>query len=67
MGYTRSKGDSLFSELASSLEKLHKLLESSRGLQNAINYMLTSALSGQRQDQQPPKNGLAESLMNSSP
>ena len=63
LGYTGSKWDSVFTVLASSLETLYKLLESSRGLQNSINYMLTSSLSGQKQDQQPPKKGLSESLM----
>lgn len=62
--YTRFEWDSVFRVLASSLEMLYKLLESSGGLQNSINSMLTSSLSGQRQDQQPPKNGLSESLMN---
>lgn len=64
LGYTRLKWDSDFIVLASSLETLYKLLESSGGLQNSINYMLTSSLSGQKQGQQPPKTGLSESLMN---
>lgn len=47
--------------------QLCKLPESSRGLQNSINYMLTSPLSGQRQEQRLPKKGFSASLMKQSP